>query len=1111
MNQKICWMKLLFPVSMTVLLAGVMWLGTPRTVVAVIKPQLSTVATLRIYIDSVQALDDFDDCALDEIFNCKSPADLKAVVTIAGERFESEIIKDQDVITPSDWIFSKQIAVSGDGTQTVQAKVEIWDSDEDFDGGDDDPVDLDPDSDEPLNLTINLNDCIENLPGAIAGNFDTAKSCQATITSQGNIGNPARITFRVTADTLQDQLIVTDITGASVANAEIRHFRNNIYRGTFFTDLHGQVPAPCLQKGDELVAMQLMYTQVSTDVAHHGWHSKTYLTSFDYDATTGEALPYVVGSRQCATTPIELTVKPTSPLILFNLIVSVGWGAEIPHVAGADFISQLQRALIRANETLFDVTDGHFAFGEVRIHTGREHWDLADIQISPSNYRRPYAIPGGITRGQPYTYTSSTSLKTVFYPGYIRIGRAWNQYGSPEAGLDQPDGYRMLAHEFAHYALMLLDEYFYFDETYNLHSADCPGSLMADAYRPDAELDFQGNLLWTDACRLTEQYQRHGESAWETMVRVYADRLSPPRWQFRLPYELPKAGPTQFPFNLTAFSAPPPRGPNDLNNDTGLARLTIRTGGGRRSYTGQTQVFTLRKNERNVLRVFEQGTVNGVGEIELVSLKDKDIILANSWDGVNLGTTRFITGTDPVLNLEQSAWNPLVTVRPIQDAANGVTGLALEVQQVGALEGKLMAALVPLFGVVTITDAITLTPSGPDTYTGLWPLSAAQPLDEGFLWIGDVQSKEQIYENLTRQTVLPMTLGGSPDSHKRSYPPRHPSSSDGYCQLHVPDATWSANLPIIVLSPHSLPLLDSPQRLASAPCYIGVPTATETFTQPVALTIYYNREATQSIPHEQVRIYHWDASAHQWQLIEHNVHEPKNFLISAKITKPGLYVAMQAFSPQVILHGRAPNQGPVANVFTGATAASTTAALRNCQNGAVFDLANSEVEQFYTDAPSYVNNLAQLQGGRTYYARVDEECTITFGEGVSAVSATPLGEPTRAYTVPVDLLPMTLYGTVKAGWLPGPSGKVITVLVNDKPVATTMTKASAGETVYVLTIRVEEMVKVVGNDIAGQSLTLNFDEVAAEASITWQPGVAQSVHLTTSASEFQNFLPLVTR
>lgn len=1113
MEQKIRLVKLLYPLCITALLIGCCWFLLPRLAFAMVEQQTPMTATLRIQIEHVQALDDFDDCELDEIFNCKSPADLQAVVTIAGERFETGIIKDQDVINPADWIFSKQIVVSGDGTQTVQAKVEVWDSDEDWDGGDDDPVDLDPDSDEPLNLTINLNDCVDNKPGAIAGNFDTAKNCQEAITSQGTVGNPALITFRVTAETPRTTLLVKNEAGQPIANAEIRHFRGNVYRGTFLTDQNGQTPAPCLLPGDELLAMQLMYTQVATDAAHDGWHYKTYITSLDYHPESAEAFPYVVTTAPCGSAPIELVVKATSPLVLFNLIVSVGWGAELSSPSNNDFISQLRRALTSANDTIFDVTDGQFALGAVEIHTGREDWDEADIQISPSNYRRPYAIPGGITRGQPYTYTSSTLTKTVFYPGYIRIGRSWDQYGSPDAQLDQPDGYRMLAHEFAHYALMLLDEYFYFDADYNLHKATCPGSLMADSYLANPELDFQGNSLWSDTCRRTEQFRTHGESAWETLTRVYADLTSPPRWQFRLPYNLPKAGPTEFPFALTAISTPEPRDSTDLYNNNGLVQLTVHNPGGGRSYTGQTQVFTLRKNERQVLRVFEQGTVNGDGVIELVSMKVNDVVLAHRWDGLHSGVTPFVGSDQLSLDLVKSAWHPLVTAQPIQNAAKEVTGLALSVQQVGTLQGELMAALIPLNGVVTITDAITLAPAGPDAYAGTWLLPVDRPLDEAFLWLGDVQGgRAHIYENLTSQVILPITLGGSPDSHKRSYPPRHPSSSDGYCQLNVPDTEWSADLPMIVLSPHSLPMLDTPQRLVSAPCYIGVPASTATFTQPVALTMYYNREAAQGIPYEQLQIYHWDAPQRQWQLVANNLLNPQNFLISTRITKPGLYVAMKALPTQVILNGRAPNQAPVANVFTGATSSSAAAALKNCQDGAVFDLASSEVEQFYTYAPSYVNNLAQFQGGRTYYAMVDEECTIALSEGLrAAASASPLGEPTRAYTVSVDLLPMTIYGTVKAGQLPAPSGKAVTVLVNDKPVATSVTKASAGETVYVLTIRVEDMVKVVGNEIAGQSLTLNIDAATAGTAIAWQPGVAQQVNLTTSATLFQNFLPLVTR
>ena len=570
MNQKIRQIKLLYFSGIAVLFISLFWLVLPWSVAASVEQQITNEATVRIIIERVEALDDFDDCELDVIFHCKSPADLKSVVIIAGERFETGILYDQDVITPPDWTFSKQITLDNEVTQSTLIIVEIWDSDEDGNGGDDDDVDLDSDSDSPLNLRINLNDCIENKPGAIAGNFDTPKNCHEPITTQGSSGNPARITFRVIAETPKNVLVVKNEAGEPIADAQILHFRNNERRNTWVTAGNGQKVIPCLQPGDELMAMQLMYTQAITDIAHQGWHHKTYITSLNYDSVTGEALPYGVGSGQCGAAPIELTVKKNSPLVLFNLIVSVGWGADTTDVSDNNFLGHLRRALISANEVIFDVTDGQFAFGNVEIHNGREAWDEADIQITPSNYRRPYAIAGGINRHEPYTYTSSVLSTTVFYPGYIRIGRAWDQRGSPDTQLSNPDGFRMLAHEFAHYAFMILDEYFYFDGENFLQPATCPGSLMFNSYTANLELDLQGNPLWSTSCRLTEQFLTHGESAWETLARAYADHSSPPRWEFRLPYNLSKPGPAELPFHLTSISTPVPGGQPDLANGDGL-------------------------------------------------------------------------------------------------------------------------------------------------------------------------------------------------------------------------------------------------------------------------------------------------------------------------------------------------------------------------------------------------------------------------------------------------------------------------------------------------------------------------------------------------------------
>ena len=202
MNQKLHQMGLLCLLGAAALLFSCLFFVTIPSRTASAEQSISNDATLTVKIEYAKALD----CVDDAFWGCESDADFRAVVHIAGTRFESYIIKNQDEISPPDWIFSKPISLSNELTQTVQVKIELWDSDTGV--NDDDEMDLHTGDDNPLSLTVNLRNCIDNELGAIAGTLATPKKCGETITSEGRIGNPANIRFQITADTPKDTFVV---------------------------------------------------------------------------------------------------------------------------------------------------------------------------------------------------------------------------------------------------------------------------------------------------------------------------------------------------------------------------------------------------------------------------------------------------------------------------------------------------------------------------------------------------------------------------------------------------------------------------------------------------------------------------------------------------------------------------------------------------------------------------------------------------------------------------------------------------------------------------------------------------------------------------------------
>jgi hypothetical protein len=127
---------------------------------------------------------------------------------------------------------------------------------------------------------------------------------------------------------------------------------------------------------------------------------------------------------------------------LFNIIVACEWR---PNQA---FIRQLKWAFKRASDFLYDVTNGYMAIGQVVIG-GPERMNCADIQIMASNRLFPRSWVDGLF---------DTENKGKYMP--IRVGRGlWHKNNRIAVPWDEPEAYRTLVHEWAHYALALKDRY----------------------------------------------------------------------------------------------------------------------------------------------------------------------------------------------------------------------------------------------------------------------------------------------------------------------------------------------------------------------------------------------------------------------------------------------------------------------------------------------------------------------------------------------------------------------------------------------------------------------------------------------------------------------------
>ena len=172
-----------------------------------------------------------------------------------------------------------------------------------------------------------------------------------------------------------------------------------------------------------------------------------------------------------------------------------------------------------ASDYLLDVTDGQMFFENVTIYESKANWDDADYQFFAS-YPRADAnrLPDGRS-----ALTGTCCHIHVQASGHFGSD-PWNQTAS----------YSALIHEFTHYAIGALDEYFYQSDGDN---ADCSLDQEPDYQKRASIMAYQGDS--SEYCTqdnhnpLTAQGAINGESVWETLVRNWDDDMG--RWNMVSP------------------------------------------------------------------------------------------------------------------------------------------------------------------------------------------------------------------------------------------------------------------------------------------------------------------------------------------------------------------------------------------------------------------------------------------------------------------------------------------------------------------------------------------------------------------------------------------------
>jgi hypothetical protein len=244
----------------------------------------------------------------------------------------------------------------------------------------------------------------------------------------------------------------------------------------------------------------------------------------------------------------------------FDITVSLEWnpgrqdapGASLPETlaaagcptdAQATYLDDLRAGLEDASRYLYAYSRGRFALGTVTVDLEGSHWNQADIRILADSSYRPVADVGGIIGTPTRNISATTGVSVTFYPGAATLGRGWNGLGGRCGAWSQPEGWRTIGHEWAHYGLFLWDEYY---EQFSIREQYCtttgfPRVDLRRGERASAATDsgrdsvmayqYSTDQLWVagtpESCARTPQMRVNGVSNWETMRRFYPTIGSP--------------------------------------------------------------------------------------------------------------------------------------------------------------------------------------------------------------------------------------------------------------------------------------------------------------------------------------------------------------------------------------------------------------------------------------------------------------------------------------------------------------------------------------------------------------------------------------------------------
>ncbi len=491
------------------------------------------------------------------------------------------------------------------------------------------------------------------------------------------------------------------------------------------------------------------------------------------------ALMFCAGSALGAgTTP---AAEQPQPKVVFPLTVSLEWqpGDDdrlpddlalarcAPAVVEEQYLGDLKAGLRRAAAYLYAYSEGQMSLGKVTVFTGGESWDKADIRILANSAYRPTSFVGGIVGAPTGNISATTGLtRTVFYPGSILLGRAWDGRGARCGAWSQPAGWRTIGHEWGHYALFLYDEYF--DTATGAEQYCTTTGLAFRETRPQANgmadsvmaYHYSADKLWLrgDApvpalprlsCAGTPQERAHGATDWQTITRFYPAVSLPGALRADLDFE---SSPARDLFSFEIM--PPARERNDTSAQVRLELLPAPR------LVGQS--YLLRPGLTQApQRILGQGELIP-GEAAALPFwgvqqdtKDRAVVTVQDWHGGqrfgfpqdSRAASALNLGAANLLNAAASNWRPSLTITPrvIQiGEVSEVDGLIVKVGHCGVAPKQILLAYCPAGG----DCGAPITPLGATgifTHTFFFPFDGQYepPAAHGYIYVRNQDTFEE--------------------------------------------------------------------------------------------------------------------------------------------------------------------------------------------------------------------------------------------------------------------------------------------------------------------------------------------------------------------------------